>query len=207
MEEFEARAKASLPSVILTLLSIIQALALSELWEHSLTQFELLNATQEGAVLALQLGATLLVILLIWLMYVESVMRLTWTPDMMDLVAPFFVGILELCVILNTGLRSIDNWFYFLAVLAVGMYALEHRMAVRARADSENEHFFSKVGKATWIDHAMPLSFAVLLAFSGAWYSFTGRADWVVLVATSLTIVVSLYTIKTLHRFWKLSLG
>ena len=139
-------------------------------------------------------------------MYVESVIRLTWTPDLIDLAAPFFVGIVQLSIIINMELPLIDWWLYFLAVLLVGVYALEHRMAVRARADQENEHFFGRVSKATWLDHSIPILWAILLALAGVWYSVTQVVGWLVLLAIASTLIMWFYTISKLHKFWMLSM-
>lgn len=66
------RAKAHFPTVLLTLLSIVQALALELMWSH-LAENAYLYAWTPVAVLGwLQLATTLLGVLLIWLIYAVS---------------------------------------------------------------------------------------------------------------------------------------
>ena len=95
MRSMQQRAKALMPSMLLTLLSIIQALALELLWSR-LTASEHLWRFDWVALLGwLQMSAVLLGIIEIWLMYTSLVLRLRWTPSTRDSVIPFVIGLLE----------------------------------------------------------------------------------------------------------------
>jgi hypothetical protein len=92
MDSIRNRAKKRFPTVLLTLLSIVQALALEFLWGHSRHRPELYEATSGALIGWLQIAATLNVIILIWLAYASMVMRFRWTPTTADSVWPFNGG-------------------------------------------------------------------------------------------------------------------
>ena len=93
MKSIRDRARQKFPSVLLTLLSIVQAVALEKLWEQSRLRPDLFDATWMTLLSWLQLTATLLAIIFIWLLYVGLVMRFRFTPVLSDLILPFFVGL------------------------------------------------------------------------------------------------------------------
>ena len=99
MESIRNRARETLPSVLLTLLSIVQAIALESLWDHLIHRQELFVLDLISTLVWLQISVSFLIIVLIWLVYVGLVMRFQWTPTIADLTLPFFVGLIELLMI------------------------------------------------------------------------------------------------------------
>lgn len=92
MESMRNRAKGMFPMVLLTLLSIVQALALEFLWDHMRHRgdlFELSLAVIPGW---LQIAVMFNLIIIIWLMYAGMLMRFRWTPTTMDSIFPFLAG-------------------------------------------------------------------------------------------------------------------
>jgi len=82
--------------VSLTLLSIIQALALELLWSHIKATPELLLLNWAAFLSWLQIAVTLMGFILIWLLCSSVTMRFTWTPSPSsgDSVIPFGVRLL-----------------------------------------------------------------------------------------------------------------
>jgi hypothetical protein len=141
----QQRAKALMPSMLLTLLSIIQALALELLWSR-LTASEHLWRFDWVALLGwLQMSAVLFGIIEIWLMYTSLVLRLRWTPSTRDSVIPFVIGLLEFAMIDLMGPETMSMWFVALALtFAVAVYATQMSFR-RARRDPDNREFFDTV--------------------------------------------------------------
>jgi hypothetical protein len=93
----------------------------------------------------LQIGATFLGILLIWLIYSDLVMRFSWVPATTDAIFPFLVGIVEFANISALGPNKIGLWFVLLGVLFAAMAWVSQVTMRRARLDGDNEEFFSAV--------------------------------------------------------------
>lgn len=93
MSKIRRRATKQLPSVLLTLLSIIQAIALESLWERTIHRQEFFEASWIATLGWLQVTVTFSVIVLIWIVYIALLMRFRWTPALTDLALPFAVGI------------------------------------------------------------------------------------------------------------------
>ena len=73
MESIRNRARENLPSVLLTLLSIVQAIALETLWEHTIHRQEIFEVSLTATLGWLQITVSLLIIILVWLVYVGLV--------------------------------------------------------------------------------------------------------------------------------------
>ena len=93
------RAKDLLPSIILTILSMIQALALELFWSRIEDSVFLWQGGLDAVVGWLQLSVMLVGILLIWVFYVSFVLRFTWLPSLEDTLIPFLIGLLEFAMI------------------------------------------------------------------------------------------------------------
>ena len=95
MDSMRNRAKEIFPMVLLTLLSIVQALALEFLWDHTRQRADLFELSVAVIPGWLQIAATLNVIVIIWLMYAGMLMRFRWTPTTMDSIFPFVIGLIQ----------------------------------------------------------------------------------------------------------------
>ncbi len=153
MSSMQQRAKELMPSMLLTLLSIIQALALELLWSR-LTASEHLWQFDWVALLGwLQMSAVLFGILEIWLMYTSLVLRLQWTPSTRDSVIPFVIGLLEFAMIDLTGPETMGLWFVALALTFAVAVAATQLSFRRARLDPANSEFFDTVAPSTARDY------------------------------------------------------
>lgn len=206
MESMRTRAKEHLPSVLLTLLSIIQALALELLWAR-LGDSAWLWVYGWKAVLGwAQVAAVLLGILLVWLVYTSIFMRFVWTPALRDSIAPFGVGILQFLLIALIGPDWLGPWFYALAAIFAVMHWANHSTFVRARRDPENAEFFAQMKPATLRDFVPQAAEVSALILIGALLQGTGHRGWLALAAIGLVIAAFLYQMEMTRRFWDLTM-
>lgn len=91
----DRRAKANFATVRLTLLSIVQALALELMWSRLGDQGYLYTGSFVAILGWRQIIATLLGILLIWLIYSSLVMWCSWVPTTTDAILPVLWALLS----------------------------------------------------------------------------------------------------------------
>ena len=207
MKIIRERARNSFPSVLLTLLSIVQAVALETLWEQSRHRLDLFDASWMTLASWLQLSATLLAILFVWLLYVGLVMRFRFSPELSDLILPFFVGLLEFLMIEMTYPGRLGEWFVVLALISAIVTYIRHDLFRRARRDPENCEFFDVVPKATWRDHLLRIIPTVLIALTGIWIWTSGDQIWLACIATLLVLIGITIQIRTAAKYWRISMG
>ena len=109
MEEKVRRARDLLPSIIITVLSMIQALALELYWSRLQELDHLTSLSWLGMLTWVQLFVTLMGIVQIWLMYVSLVLRFVWLPSIWDTVIPFGIGLLEFLLISMMGVEQLGE--------------------------------------------------------------------------------------------------
>ncbi len=136
MSTVRNRAKDQLPQVLLTLMSIIQALALEFLWDDVRVAERALR--WDAVSTWLQIVANMLAIVQVWLIYTSATMRVRWTPSMRDLLIPFLIGILEFILIDVTGPDHRGLWFLTLASVYIVASWDAQSVFSRARLDPDN---------------------------------------------------------------------
>ena len=141
MDTIRNRAKDRFPMVLLTLLSIVQALALEFLWDHIRHRTEIFEISVVAVLGWLQIAASLNVIILIWLMYAGMLMRFRWTPTITDSIWPFFIGLIQFLMIDIMGAENIALWIIVLALIYGTTDFINHRAMKRARNDPANREF------------------------------------------------------------------
>lgn len=166
MNNMRERAKTHFPTVLLTLLSIVQALALELLWAHVTETDYLYAATWSAAVSWLQICATFLGIILIWVVYASNVTRFSWVPSTSDSVLPFLIGILQFLMVETLGPGGTGQWLMVMAAIFGGMTWISQHTMRRARQDKDNASFFRSRPPAQWRDFYQDI--AVVSAFAGA---------------------------------------
>ena len=207
MESIRNRARETLPSVLLTLLSIVQAIALESLWDHLIHRQELFVLALISTLVWLQISVSFLIIVLIWLVYVGLVMRFQWTPTIADLTLPFFVGLIELLMIEVIGPAQLGTWFIVLALIFAMLYWLTHSLFKRARHDPENKEFFQHIQPSSWRDHILNSSYILATVLIGTWLWLSGDTGWLAVFALAIALFSVAYQIQVLARFWKTSMG
>jgi len=207
MKLIRDRARDSFPSVLLTLLSIVQAIALETLWEASRSRADLFDPSWLGMISWLQLAATFFGIIFIWLSYVGLVMRFRITPELGDLIIPFFVGLFEFLLIEMTSPERLGEWFVVLSVTAAMVTYFTHKLFKRARCDPANDVFFSIIKPATWRDHSERLLPATLSALAGIWIWYSGQTGWFALLAILFVWLSLFYQIWLSAKWWRVSMA
>ena len=207
MESIRNRAKDRFPTVLLTLLSIVQALGLELLWDQARHRPELYAAGNAALIGWLQIVATLVVIILIWLTYASIVLRFRWTPTTADSIWPFFVGLLQFQLVDLMGDGSLGQWMVTLAILFAAMVLVSHMAMRKARQDEANSEFFARFKPATVMDFWPEILAVMILAIAGIllWQSDTG--GWIGAVALIGTFAGLGNEIRKTAGYWRMSMG
>ncbi len=144
MDSIRSSATDEFPMVLLTLVSIVQALALEFLWDHLRDRSDLYDYSWIALLGWLQIAASLMGIILIWLTYSGMVMRFRWAPSTADSILPFFVGLIEFLMIDMMGPDKLGRWMIVLAVVFTTMIVVSHKVFRRARRDPANRGWFEQ---------------------------------------------------------------
>lgn len=203
MNQMRQRAKDQMPAMLLTLMSIVQALALELLWGKALDSISWSDGSLSGVTSWLQVAATFTGIILVWVLYANNIMRFRWVPTMLDSVAPFFVGILQFLLISFVGPETIGPWLLVLALVFAVMPALIHRTMRAARRDEDNARFFESRAPATWRDFIGNGVVAVTLLLAGLVLTLTSTPPVWSLLAVSVSWILLLFQLYLAHRFWE----
>src|SRR5262245_10586291 len=149
MSSLRDDAKRLFPTITLTLVSIVQALALQALLQGALDP---LANHGEGAAFALrmfQVVGVFLMLVIVWHEYVLGVVRFRYVIGLQDSLIPFVLGFAELGVIEATYNAPLETWFLWQALaLAVGVWIYWHQ-TWRARHDPEAGDIRERHGQFT----------------------------------------------------------
>ena len=207
MNLFRQRAQERFPSVLLTLLSIVQAIALERLWGHLQETNHVMEFTITSVVAMLQVFATLFCIVLVWISYASTVMWFRWTPSMADSVYPFVIGLLEFVQIEMLGPDLMGQWTIMVAIIFSVMVMVTHFMLRRARLSGDNGGFFDDITPATMANFMPQIAMVILLIIGGSyvWVTGNGGVYSILLSAAVLAVLVQQYASTTL--FWNSSIA
>jgi hypothetical protein len=207
MNSIRNRAKDLFPSVSMTLLSIIQALALEFLWDQIHDSAYLWTFGWPALLGWLQLVAAMLGILQIWLFNTSVAMRFRWTPYARDLMLPFAIGVLEFTMIDLTGTKYLAWWLVDLAVVYTLAAWIGYDVLERARRDPDNHEYFSVFERTRLADLVTPVgTVTVLLLFGVAVYFFPAEKS-LALAAIGFAVVCVAYRVVEGRRYWNFSMG
>ena len=131
METIRSRAREQMPTVLLTLLSVVQALALEWLWSHISSRDGLYELNMAALTAWLQIAVAQVGIIFIWLIYSMIVLRFRWVPRAADSLFPFVVGIVQFFMIENMGSGTFGQWFVLLALIIAVMTPSPFRTQAR----------------------------------------------------------------------------
>jgi hypothetical protein len=207
METMRNRAKEHLPQVLLTLLSIIQALALELFWSELQGLSHLDELSWLGVSTWIQVAATFLGILVIWIVYATTVMRFSWVPSISDSVVPFFVGLLQFILIESLGVENAGWWFLSLAAIVLVMHGESHLIMRRARRDPDNAEFFVQISPAGASDLVPPAIMVVSLLGFGIYALVVPVSPIVIAVGFSASLLLLIWHLVFMGMFWKRTMG
>ncbi len=191
------------PVVLVTLVSIIQALALELLWGRITEADYLWELDVESIVAWGTITVTLLGILQIWVLYSTLIIGFSWRPSLRDSVLPFMLGIQEFMMVSLINEQFSALWLYVLASLFLFANYIAHISVRRARAEPENEPFFRGRSPATWRDFRWPFTGIAAFCLLGMLYTALGNPDWVALLAiVAANIALAIQTVSS-RNLWR----
>ncbi len=203
MNGIRERVKEQLPAVLLTLLSIVQALALEVLWDGISTAGELYHVTWAAAIAWAQMSADLIGIIVIWVVYANTAMRFRWLPSTGDSVYPFVIGMAELVLIESSRPGLLGAWFLEMSFIFAMMNWISHHAMRRSRAEPENAEFFDRLAPATLRDFYPAFAIVAGLAgFGGCFMAFEVPV-WTRLAAVVLMNLLLLRQLNDSRVFWE----
>jgi hypothetical protein len=206
MNPIMTRARELLPAILITVLSMIQALALELYWSKIGDSDYLWLGGWNAAIGWLQLAIVFLGIVLIWLLYVSSVLRFSWVPAMEDTVIPFFIGLLEFAMIDLIGPETLGPWFLILAAIFAVSTGANHMVMRRARRDPANAYFFEAIAPARWRDYTTTIVVIAILALLGATIWWGGPFQGLSIAALLFALAALGNQLRQTHHYWMHSL-
>ena len=207
MESMRSRAKEHLPHVLLTLLSIIQALALELFWSEVQTLEVLFTLSWLSIATWVQVAATFLGILVIWVVYATTVMRFSWVPGISDSVVPFFVGLMQFVLIASLGTSEAAVWFLSMAAIIAIMHGESHLIMRRSRQDPDNAEFFQQIAPATVRDVIPPTIMVSVLLALGIYVLLQPASSMVIMLGFVGTLLLLVWHMVFMAMFWKRTMG
>ena len=207
MEPNQERARDLLPTIIITVLSMIQALAL-ELYWTKIGESDFLWQGGWGAAIGwMQLLLMFLGMLLIWILYISVVLRFSWLPAMEDTLIPFFIGLLEFGMIDLMGPETLGPWFILLAVTFCISTLANHMVMRRARQDPANSYFFDGIEPANWRDYRITITASLTLAMFGLVLWVWSNSPVLSCLALLLALAALSRQILQSRKYWMHSLS
>lgn len=193
--------------VLLTLLSIVQALALELLWSHVRESDYLFDRSWPALLTWIQIACNFIGIIVIWIAYAGIAMRFRWVPVTSDSVYPFGIGVLEFILIETLAPEYMGWWFICLAVIFALMTCVSQMTMRRARLDGENEEFFADLEPATARDFYPAFIFIAGFIMTGIYLAESGERGIFALVAVSAALAILVRQLVVAARFWDLSVS
>ncbi len=196
--------KDSFAANCLTVLSVIQGLALEDLAFVVAAEYQKLTLTQW---LLVVLNFALVII--IWDAYMIQSILWEWVPDMRDAAIPFAFGALELVLNHTIGL-SLSAWLLALALLSGLVVLANWHAGRRARKEAENTTLLSLLGSQTrgqvlylgWSLVLLGLALASRMGSVEASESLAGLRGGLALALVLLVGVGTAVIGLTFIRFW-----
>jgi len=207
MASIRDRATATFPSVMLTVLSMIQALALELLWTRAMESEFLWLGGWDALVGWAQIVVVLAVLLLVWLLYISQVIRLVWVPSIYDSVFPFGIGIAEFSLIECVEPGLLGPWFYSAALLLATATWGGQRIFRRARMHPSNREFFRDVEPATPRDFLPALALCSAFVLLGFLLQATHEPRLLAVGSMVLSLGVVAYQGERIRRLWEISMA
>lgn len=207
MNDIRNRVRSNVPAVVLTLLGIIQALALEQLWTHVLHSDVLYALNWQTLTTWTQIFTTLIAIILVWLVYAVNVTRFRWLPTVYEFILPFWVGFIQLLVIQALATTAIGFWFILMGVLFGTMIWIAQTTLRKARLDGGNASFFATIPPATWSDFLPTLTIIGLILTFGLYAAIFKTGDLTNLSMLLIMLLFACLHFRALTDGWQRSLS
>jgi hypothetical protein len=206
MSVIRSRAKNNFPMVLLTLLSIVQALAFELLWDEVRNHREFYEMSWTATAGWIRIVTTFLGIILIWHTYASNAMRFRWVPSTSDSFFPFVIGVVQFLMVGNLDSDAVPQWLLMLAILFVAIPWISQHDMRRAREEAENAEFFNGRNRASLKD-IFPIAaiVATLCSFSGLVWSMDDNV-WLSGLASLIAFVIIVVQMAIMNNFWVMSM-
>lgn len=196
------RARDMLPTVVITVLSMIQALALELYWTRFSESDYLWQWGSDAAIGWLQFLIMLVGIIQIWLFYVSGVLRFSWLPTMEDTTMPFIIGLLEFALVDLMGPQMTGQWFIALAAVFAVSVGASHLIMRRARKDPQNDYFFNHVDRAKLRDYVGSFTIVAIILLAGITMCLFDVPRSVIILALFFALAALIYQLTMIHKYW-----
>tara|TARA_R110002073_G_scaffold132279_1_gene279082 strand:+ start:1282 stop:1944 length:663 start_codon:yes stop_codon:yes gene_type:complete len=207
MSKIRLRAQTHFPTVLLTLISIIQALALELMWSKIVESDWLWNFDIQALIGWGMVVAALLGILQIWVMYSTMVMGFIWQPYLRDSIVPFFIGIQQFMLVALVSEEFNTLWLYVLGSIFISGNWVSHSSFRRARQNPENDDFFGKTNPATLRDFWPAMTIVTGLTIFGIAIDLTQNHTWLPIAALVFANAVLIFQTFRFRRMWRSIMG
>lgn len=197
------RALKQFSTILVTLVSIIQALALELMWSEITDADYLWELTTESVIAWGTISVSLLGILQIWVLYSTLIIGFTWRPTLRDSILPFVLGIQEFTMVSLIGPQFNALWLYVLASMFLFANYIAHISFRRARMEPANEPFFRNREPATWRDFRWSFAIIFCLTAFGVLYTALGNAHSVALAAIAFANIALIVQVITSRLLWR----
>ena len=203
MNVIRQRAKENFPTVLLSILGIMQALAMEILWSKIQEIDYLFELSWLSVIVWSQIVATFMGVVIVWVAYSSSAMRFRWVPTTMDSIFPFLIGLLEFVMIESIDPNEPSLWFFAMALLFASMNLVTHSMMRAARKDADNAFFFKAVTPAKLSDFQKEFAtVATILLISCYFMLSSNNHTFVVLTPILLVNALLLFQFYLAEKFW-----
>lgn len=207
MNKIRTRAQLHFPTVLLTLISIIQALALELLWSKIVESDWLWSFDMSALIAWGMIMAALLGILQVWVMYSTMVMGFIWQPYLRDSIIPFIIGIQQFMLVTLIGEEFNTLWLYVLGSIFITGNWVSHSSFRRARQNPENDEFFGRTKPATLRDFWPAMSIVTVLVAFGIALDITQNETWLPIAALVFSNGVLIFQTFMFRRMWRSIMG
>jgi hypothetical protein len=197
------RAKEHFPMVLLTLLSIVQALALELLWSHLRGTGYLFEPSSIAVLSWIQIMTTFMGLVLIWVVYASNAMRFRWVPVTSDSVYPFLIGVIEFTLVESLGQGETGEWLILFAMTFGLMVIVSHKTMQRARHDGDNDTFFDQFEPATLRDFVPQIMIVCGLALAGIYLMVSGDRGIIAMLAVLATAGILVWQFFVAALTWR----
>jgi hypothetical protein len=193
MERVRNQAKEMFPNIHLTLISIIQALALEVLWS-AVNAREHLWAWNAAALTGwLQAAAVFELLFFLWLVYTQMVMRIRWVVTMRDSLIPFILGIGQFTLANLIHPEKLHLWFYVLAALGAFGVWVNVITEREAQAEPDNQELLAALGRSRLLPALTPLVACVLMSLGAGglvqWHGAPGGLSAALVAFVNLAVL------------------
>lgn len=207
MSKIRTRAQAHFPAVLLTLISIIQALALELMWSKILESNWLWALDLQAIIGWGMIAGVFLGILQVWVMYSTMVMGFVWQPYLRDSIIPFIIGIQQFMLIALVAEDFSTLWLYVLGSIFITGNWVSHSSFRRARQDPENDEFFGRTKPAKLRDFWPAMSIVSVLVVFGIAIDVTQNQTWLPIAALVFSNGVLIFQTFLFRRMWRSIMG